>query len=56
MTLSITNLINSIMKMYKEIHASISPNEVDFKESLRAKETILITLRTNEQGGMLLVM
>ena len=45
------NLINSIIKMYKEIHTSISPNEVDFKESLCAKETILITLRINEQGG-----
>ena len=45
------NLINSIIKMYKEIHTSISPNEVDFKKSLRAKETILITLRINEQGG-----
>jgi hypothetical protein len=45
------NLINSIMKMYKEIHAPISPNEVDFKKSLCAKETILITLRINEQDG-----
>jgi hypothetical protein len=45
------NLINSIIKMYKEIHTSISPNEVDFKESLCAEETILITLRINEQGG-----
>ena len=47
----LTNLINSIMKMYKEIHAPISPNEVDFKKSLCAKETILITLRTNTQSG-----
>ena len=46
-----TNLINSIMKMYKEIHAPISPNEVDFKKSLCAKETILITLRTNTPSG-----
>jgi len=46
-----TNLINSIMKMHKEIHAPISPNEVDFKKSLCAKETILITLRTNTQSG-----
>ena len=45
------NLINSIMKMYKEIHAPIPPNEVDFKKSLCAKETILITLRINEQDG-----
>ena len=42
-------LINSIIKMYKEIHAPISPKEVDFKESLCTKETILITLRINEQ-------
>lgn len=45
------NLINSIMKMYKEIHAPISPNEKDFGKSLCAKETILITLRTNNQNG-----
>jgi len=43
------NLINSIIKMYKEIHTSTSANEVDFKESLCTKETILITLRINEQ-------
>lgn len=46
-----TNLISSLIEMYKEIHAPISPNEVDFKKSLCAKETILITLRINEQDG-----
>ncbi|MFI5405834.1 MAG: hypothetical protein ACHQ1D_04895 [Nitrososphaerales archaeon] len=45
------NLISSLIEMYKEIHAPISPNEVDFKKSLCAKETILITLRINEQDG-----
>ncbi len=45
------NLIKSILRMYKEIHAPIAPNEADFKKSLCARETILITLRTNNQNG-----
>jgi hypothetical protein len=45
------NLITSITKLYREIHSPISPNEKDFKKSFHANKTILVTLRTNEQGG-----
>jgi hypothetical protein len=44
------DLITSVTKLYMEIPAPISPNEKDFNRSFLTNKTILITLRTNEQG------